>query len=69
MPQSCRDCEQWACILADMQRDDLTDFLNHLDCTFQLDFTDEYLASLPVEQLRHLALAALLHHRPQAASA
>ena len=69
MPLPTRDREQWACILADMQREDLMAFLHDLDCTFQLDFTDEYLASLPVEQLRHLAMAALLHHCPHAASA
>jgi hypothetical protein len=31
-----------------------------LDCDFVLDFTDEFLASLDIEHLRHIVLAAAL---------
>jgi len=53
--------EQFINKVATMGRDDLIKALRGLDCHFKLDFTDEYLESLSLERLRHVALAALLH--------
>jgi hypothetical protein len=46
-----------------MGRSELIALLRAADCAFRLDFTDEYLDSLSVERLRHIALAAKLHTR------
>jgi hypothetical protein len=35
--------------------------LHRLRCRFQLDFTDDFLESVSLERLRHIALAASLH--------
>lgn len=53
--------EQLVVKIATMNRGDLTDRLKKLNCHFELDFTDEYLESLSLERLRHVALAAILH--------
>lgn len=42
----------------------MIDFLRHLDCTFEVDFTDEFLATLSVQQLRHIVAEAVLHADP-----
>jgi hypothetical protein len=44
-----------------MTRDDLVDTLRRMQCGFPIDFTDEYLASVSVERLRHIVLAAAIH--------
>ncbi|MFP4354468.1 MAG: hypothetical protein ACLFUJ_05030 [Phycisphaerae bacterium] len=55
--------EQLAVHIAGLDRPGLLDYLETLRCTFELDFTAEFLRSLPVDQLRHIALAASLHRR------
>lgn len=50
--------------LGAMGRAQLIDFLRHLDCTFEVDFTDEFLATLSVQQLRHIVAEAVLHADP-----
>jgi len=51
--------------IATMDRAALTRMLRRLDCDFELDFTDEFLASISLPRLRHIVLAALLHaHKP-----
>ncbi len=47
--------------LGAMERDQLVDFLRHLACTFEVDFTDEFLATLSLQELRHIAAEAALH--------
>lgn len=47
--------------IADMDRPGLIALLRDMHCTFPLDFTEEYLDSVSVDRLRHIALAASLH--------
>lgn len=59
-------------LLADvlkMDRDGLISFLWRLDCEFQIDFTDEYLQGMNLEQIQHLVAAVVLHadNLPEAA--
>ena len=53
--------------IAVMGRDGLVEILRALDCSFSIDFTDEYLKNLSLDRLRHLVLAACLHDRPKQA--
>jgi hypothetical protein len=53
--------EQLVVEIATMNRGDLANILKKLNCHFEMDFTDEYLESLSLERLRHVALAAILH--------
>jgi len=47
--------------LASMGRQDLKAMLDSLKTRFPLDFTDDFLADIPVDKLRHVTLAACLH--------
>jgi len=47
--------------IAEMCRAELIDLLLHCRCSFPTDFTREYLETLEIERLRHVAMAALLH--------
>jgi hypothetical protein len=47
--------------IAEMDRPELIALLHEMHCTFPLDFTEEYLDSMSVDRLRHIALAASLH--------
>jgi hypothetical protein len=49
--------------LAAMSRAELVRILRGMHCTFQLDFTDEFLRTVSLERLRHIILAASLHER------
>ena len=53
--------------IAGMTRPQLVTLLRGLQCDFHLDFSDEYLASLSVDRLRHIAVAASLRSRTEAA--
>jgi len=52
--------------IANMTRPQLVTLLRGLQCGFHLDFSDEYLASLSVDRLRHIALAASLRSHTEA---
>jgi hypothetical protein len=47
--------------IAEMDRPQLVDLLRGMECSFPLDFTDEYLSEVSVDRLRHIALAASIH--------
>ena len=47
--------------VATMDRQSLVHVIRHLNCTFTLDFSDEFLKGLSLERLRHIALAAMVH--------
>lgn len=47
--------------LAAMDRRELKALLDSLKTRFPLDFTDEFLAEIPTDKLRHVTLAACLH--------
>ncbi len=53
--------DQLACELAQMDRETLIETLREMKCTFDLDFTNEFLDSVSIERLRHIALGASLH--------
>ncbi len=46
-----------------MDRDSLVRLLRTMQCDFSMDFTDDFLNSISVERLKHIALAASLHDR------
>jgi hypothetical protein len=52
-----------------MDRREVVELLRHTACSFDLDFTDEFLASLSLDRLRHIALAVKMHESPLAATA
>lgn len=52
-----------------MNRQEVVTLLRHTACSFDLDFTDEFLASQSLDRLRHIALAAKLHEVPVLAPA
>jgi hypothetical protein len=47
--------------LAAMSRQELKAMLESLRTRFPMDFTEEFLAEIPVDKLRHVTLAACLH--------
>ena len=57
------DVEKLARRLRDMDRPALVRMLRKLECGFEMDFTDEFVASLSLTRLRHIVLAAYLHAR------
>jgi hypothetical protein len=44
-----------------MGRDELVAFLRNAECTFPLDFTEEFFETTTTPQIRHIALAACFH--------
>jgi hypothetical protein len=44
-----------------MDRGGLIHLLRNMECDFAVDFTDDFLNSISVDRLRHIALAASLH--------
>lgn len=63
MPQvSHTDFADQASRIAQMRREDLLKMLRGMRCTFQVDFTDAFLAAMSLERLRHVVLAASLHN-------
>jgi len=47
--------------IAEMDRSSLIEALRGLECDFQLDFDEQFLASVSIERLRHILLAACMH--------
>lgn len=52
--------------IAEMDRSELIGLLKTMHCSFELDFTEEYLEQLSLEYLRHILEAASLHERTPA---
>lgn len=46
-----------------MDRRSLIKMLRELDCGFKMDFTEEFLAQISMQRLRHIILAAVLQAR------
>lgn len=46
-----------------MDRPDLIALLKAIPCPFPIDFSDTYLAEVPLDRLKHLVLAVCLHVR------
>ena len=47
--------------IATMDRAHLITLLQEMHCSFPLDLTDEFLQTISLERLRHIALATSLH--------
>jgi hypothetical protein len=60
--------EDLARAVADMDREGLIRMLKKMQCTFRLDFTDEFLRAASIERLRHIVLSASLHLRARSPS-
>ncbi len=55
--------EELAGRIAGMDRPELISLLRGMECSFDLDFTDEFLDGISLERLRHIILGAALHVR------
>ncbi|MBT3201294.1 MAG: hypothetical protein HN350_15445 [Phycisphaerales bacterium] len=53
--------------IASMRRSQLVSLLRRMHCGFEIDFSDEYVNSMNLDRLRHIALAASLHDKTFAA--
>ncbi len=61
-----QEAEDMITRIAEMTRNEAASLLKELPCSFRIDFTDDYLNAVSLEQLRHIALAAYLHtHDPR----
>ncbi len=62
--------EELICVIAAFDRETLVKHINSYKACFPLDFTPEFLASHPLERLRHIFLAVCLHTKrmPELAS-
>ena len=55
--------EELALFIAGMGREEIHQEIKNFQGRFQLDFTEEYLESQPLEKLRHILFAAKLQQR------
>jgi len=53
--------EKLAGRIAKMNRQQVIALLRSFECSFKLDFTDEFLEAISMERLRHIILGAALH--------
>jgi len=53
--------------IASMGRPQLITLLRRMRCGFDIDFSDEYINSMNLDRLRHIALAASMHDKTFAA--
>ena len=49
--------------IASMRRPQLVALLRRMRCGFDIDFSDNYIKSMNIERLRHIALAASMHDK------
>ena len=49
--------------IASMKRSQLVTLLRRMRCGFDIDFSDEYINSMNLDRLRHIALAASMHDK------
>ncbi len=55
-----QETEQFVQEISQMNRRGLIRTLKHLHCDFELDFTEEFLNSISLDRLRHIAIAAAI---------
>jgi hypothetical protein len=53
--------EDLARMVAESDRESLIEMLSRMECTFRIDFTEDFLRSVTLEKLRHIVLSAALH--------
>ena len=49
--------------IASMRRPQLVALLRRMRCGFDIDFSDDYVNSMNLDRLRHIALAASMHDK------
>ena len=49
--------------IASMRRPQLVTLLRRMRCGFDIDFSDNYINSMNIDRLRHIALAASMHDK------
>ena len=49
--------------IASMKRPQLVSLLRRMRCGFDIDFSDDYINSMSLEHLRHIALATSMHDK------
>ncbi len=49
--------------IASMKRPQLVTLLRRMRCGFDIDFSDDYINSMDLARLRHIALAASMHDK------
>jgi hypothetical protein len=55
--------EEFICLVAAMDRDDVIHHIHDYRATFPLDFTDDFLATVPLDRLRHIFIALCLQQK------
>jgi hypothetical protein len=55
--------EELICLVAAMHRDDVIHHIRDYRATFPLDFTNDFLATVPLERLRHIFIALCLEQQ------
>ena len=55
--------EELICLVAAMDRDDVVRHVQSFHATFPLDFTPEFLSSVPLDRLRHIFVALCLQQQ------
>ena len=58
--------QNWTVPIVEMDRLELIGLLKAMHCSFELDFTEEYLDHLSLDYLRHILTAASLHEQTSA---
>jgi hypothetical protein len=63
--------EELICLVASMDRDDVISRMKAFEGSFPIDFTDDFLAEVSLDRLRHVFVALCLqqHHIPEKAEA
>ena len=64
---ACDQIEELICLVAAMDRPEVVRHIHDYRASFPLDFTDEFLATVPLDRLRHIFLALCLQqqHLPE----
>jgi hypothetical protein len=59
--------EELICLVAALDRESLVDHLHDYHASFPIDFTDDFLTTVPLDRLRHIFVALCLQqkHVPQ----
>jgi hypothetical protein len=59
--------EELICLVAAMDRESVINSIKVFEASFPLDFSDEFLSEIPLDQLRHVFVALCLqqHHIPE----
>lgn len=55
--------EELICLVASLNREGLVDQFKNYRANFPVDFTDEFLATQPLDRLRHIFLAICLQSK------